>query len=60
MYDKKLKLCEMCGTHDFYTPLPPVTNCHTFLDPLSPSERDVLYVRTLFFTTSVQTQVSNQ
>ena len=25
-------------------PLPPVTNCHTFLDPL-PLERDVLYGR---------------
>src|SRR6218665_1267004 len=24
---------------------PPVTNCHTFLDPLPPLERDVLYGR---------------
>src|SRR6218665_1692227 len=26
-------------------PLPSVTNCHTFSDPLSPLERDVLYGR---------------
>ena len=29
------------------TPLPPVTNCHTFSDPLPPLERDVLYGRPL-------------
>ena len=26
-------------------PLPPVTNCHTFPDPLPPLERDILYGR---------------
>ena len=26
-----------------FTPTPPVTNCHTFSDPLPALERDVLY-----------------
>ena len=29
----------------FLNHLPPVTNCHTFSDPLPPLERDVLYGR---------------
>ena len=28
-------------------PLPPVTNCHTFSDPLPPLKRDILYGRPL-------------
>ena len=43
MYDKKC--ISDVTSHAFY-PLPPVTNCHTFSDPL-PLERDVLYGRPL-------------
>ena len=42
MYDKK---CISMMSHALYPP-PPVTNCHTFSDPL-PLERDVLYGRPL-------------
>src|SRR6218665_3685088 len=40
MYDKK---CTSVTSHALYPP-PPVTNCHTFSDPL---EHDVLYGRPL-------------
>src|SRR6218665_3878304 len=40
MYDKK------CISVTSHAPPPPVTNCHTFSDPL-PFERDVLYGRPL-------------
>ena len=40
MYDKKMYKCDV--TCSLRTP-PPVTNCHTFSDPL-PLERDILYV----------------
>ena len=33
--------------HMIFTPPPPVTNCHTFSDPLPPLERDILYGRPL-------------
>src|SRR6218665_443530 len=33
-----------CDVTCSWTPFPPVTNCHTFSDPLPP-ERDVLYGR---------------
>ena len=54
MHDKILKKrkivnCEKIESvmsHDLYPP-PPVTNCHTFLDPLPPLERDILYGRPL-------------
>src|SRR6218665_757842 len=42
MYDKK---CISVTSHAL-DPLPPVTNCHTYSDPL-PLERDVLYGRPL-------------
>ena len=38
---------ESVTSHDLYPPLPPVTNCHTFSDPLPPLERDILYGRPL-------------
>src|SRR6218665_1113967 len=38
MYDKKIYKCDVTSS----LPPPPVTNCHTFSDPL-PLERDVLY-----------------
>ena len=34
-------------SHDLYPSPPPVTNCHTFSDPLPPLERDILYGRPL-------------
>ena len=37
---------ESVTSHDLYPP-PPVTNCHTFSDPLPPLERDILYGRPL-------------
>src|SRR6218665_2726750 len=40
MYDKKIHKCDVTCS----LPPPPVTNCHTFSDPL-PLERDVLYGR---------------
>ena len=43
---KKLKVWR----HTIFTPPPPVTNCHTFSDPLPPPpplERDILYGRPL-------------
>jgi len=39
MYDILFYKCDVTC---FLLPLPPVTNCHTFSDPL-PLERDVLY-----------------
>src|SRR6218665_2062222 len=42
MYEFFLKCDVTCS----WTPSPPVTNCHTFSDPL-PLERDVLYGRPL-------------
>jgi len=38
-----IKICISVTSHALYPP-PPVTNCHTFSDPL---ERDVLYGRPL-------------
>ena len=35
---------ESVTSHDLH---PPVTNCHTFSDPLPPLERDILYGRPL-------------
>ena len=37
-----IKICISVTSHALDPPLPPVTNCHTFSDPL-PLERDVLY-----------------
>ena len=34
-----------CDVTQSLPPLPPVTNCHTFSDPLPPLERDILYGR---------------
>jgi len=42
MYDKKFI---SVTSHALGTPLPSVTNCHTFSDPLLRLERDVLYGR---------------
>ena len=44
VYDKKYKCDVTCSL-----PPPPVTNCHTFLDPPNPLERDVLYGRPPMF-----------
>ena len=37
---------ESVTSHNLYPPSP-VTNCHTFSDPLPPLERDILYGRPL-------------
>src|SRR6218665_1792851 len=42
-----IKNCISVTSHAL-DPLPPVTNCHTFSDPL-PLERDVLYGRPLIY-----------
>src|SRR6218665_1050757 len=39
-----IKMCISVTSHALDPP-PPVTNCHTFSDPLPPLERDVLYGR---------------
>src|SRR6218665_2108274 len=39
-----MKFFKKCDVTCSWTPFPPVTNCHTFSDPL-PLERDVLYGR---------------
>ena len=39
-----MKKIESVTSHNLYPP-PPVTNCHTFSDPLPPLERDILYGR---------------
>jgi len=44
MYDKKN--LKSVTSHDLDSPSP-LTNCHTFLDPFLPLERDVLYGRPL-------------
>src|SRR6218665_1634708 len=48
VYDKNLYKRDVTCSRP---PLPPVTNCHTFSDPL-PLERDILYGRPLACSTS--------
>ena len=42
-----MKKFEKCDVTCPWPPPTPVTNCHTFSDPLLPLERDILYGRPL-------------